>query len=155
MTPVVSESISIEAPMERVWEKVMDARCLDEWVTTHHSVDGAVSGAAEEGMTFTQKLKLAGTRFKVRWRIVEADAPRLARWEGRGPGGSCARVVYRLAADGEGTKFEYENEFDLPGGVLGKAASRVVSTAPVKREARRSLANLKRLLESNHEGPQA
>jgi uncharacterized protein YndB with AHSA1/START domain len=140
--------VSIDAPVERVWEKVMDARCLGQWVTTHDSVEGAVSGAAEEGTSFTQRLKLAGKGFKVRWLIVEADAPRLARWRGEGPGGSAARVVYRLADEGDGTRFDYENEYELPGGILGKAAGALVSKAPARREARRSLANLKRLLES-------
>ena len=148
MSPSVRESVSIDAPVERVWEKVMDARCLGEWVTTHDSVEGAVSGAAEEGMSFTQKLKLAGKGFKVRWLIVEAEPPRLARWAGEGPGGSAARVVYRLREDGSGTCFDYENEYELPGGLLGKAAGAVLSTAPAQREARRSLENLKRLLES-------
>lgn len=148
MSPSVCESVSIDAPVDRVWEKVMDARCLGEWVSTHDSVEGAVSGAAEEGMSFTQRLKVAGKRFKVRWRIVEADAPRLARWRGEGPGGSTARVVYHLVDEGDGTRFDYENEYELPGGLLGKAAGAVVTTAPARREARRSLDNLKRLLES-------
>ena len=148
MSPSVCESVSIDAPVDRVWEKVMDARCLGEWVTTHDSVDGAVSGAAEEGMSFTQKLRIAGKGFKVRWLIVEAEPPRLARWAGEGPRGSTARVVYRLSEEGSGTRFDYENEYELPGGLLGKAAGAVLSTAPARREARRSLENLKRLLES-------
>jgi len=148
VSPSVCESVSIDAPVDRVWEKVMDARCLGEWVTTHDSVDGAVSGAAEEGMSFTQKLKLAGKRFKVRWLIVEAEPPRLARWAGEGPGGSAARVVYRLSEESGGTRFDYENEYELPGGLLGKAAGAMLSTASARREARRSLENLKRLLES-------
>ncbi len=148
MSQSVRESVSIDAPLERVWEKVMDARCLGEWVTTHDTVEGAVSGAAEEGMSFTQKLRLAGKGFKVRWRIVEADPPRLARWAGEGPRRSAARVVYRLSEDGGGTRFDYENEYELPGGVLGKAAGAMLSTALARREARRSLENLKRLLEA-------
>lgn len=148
MSPSVCESVRIDAPVERVWEKVMDARCLGEWVTTHDSVEGAVSGAAQEGASFTQRLKLAGKKFKVRWLILEADAPRLARWKGEGPGGSAASVVYRLSEDGGGTRFDYENEYELPGGLLGKAAGAVFSTAPARREARRSLENLKRMLEA-------
>ena len=53
-----------------------------------------------------------------------------------------------IAANGNGTRFDYENEFELPGGVLGKAAGKMLSAAPARREARRSLENLKRLLES-------
>ena len=37
-------------------------------------------------------------------------------WEGRGPVGSHAKVVYGFEKNGEGTRFSYRNEFDLPGG---------------------------------------
>jgi hypothetical protein len=52
-----------------------------------------------------------------------------------------------LRPDGEGTHFEYENEFKAPGGLLGKAASRVVVGGVPEREAKRSLQQLKALLE--------
>ena len=73
--------------------------------------------------------------------------PALARWEGDGPAGSTARVTYRLAAEDGGTRFDYENEFALPGGALGRAAGAVLSAAPGAREARRSLERLRALLE--------
>jgi hypothetical protein len=49
--------------------------------------------------------------------------------------------------DGGRTKFEYENEFKAPGGILGAAASRVIVGGVPEREANRSLQNLKALLE--------
>ncbi len=79
--------------------------------------------------------------------MIEADRPRLAVWEGDGPAGSSANVVYRLAPEDGGTRFDYENEFALPGGVLGKAAGGLLSAAPGGREARRSLERLRSLLE--------
>ena len=72
--------------------------------------------------------------------MVEADEPRLARWEGDGPAGSPAAVSYRLEPEDGGTRFEYENEFALPGGVLGKVAGGLLSAAPggARRGARSS-----------------
>jgi hypothetical protein len=59
-----------------------------------------------------------------------------------------ARIRYELTPQGEGkTKFEYTNEFNPPGGVLGNVASRVVVGAASEREARNSLSQLKQLLE--------
>ena len=49
-------------------------------------------------------------------------------------------------ADG-GTDFHYVNEFKAPMGPLGKAASRAWVGGLPKREADKSLAQLKRLLE--------
>lgn len=151
MSPAVSESIEIAAPAGRVWATVMDAHRLGEWVTTHEAVEGAGEGVLEQGASFTQRLRLAGKSFAVDWRVVEADPPRHARWQGEGPRGSTARVSYELSADSEDgpTRFDYENEFELPGGVLGKVAGGLLSAAPARREARRTLERLKRLLEES------
>jgi uncharacterized protein YndB with AHSA1/START domain len=144
----VDETVFLAVEPERVWETVMDPSQLERWVTAHDSVSGAGPGPVAEGDSFTQKLRLAGKGFEVEWRVVEADAPRLARWEGDGPAGSTARVSYRLEPEDGGTRFEYRNEFALPGGALGKVAGGLLSAAPGKREARRSLERLRALLEN-------
>lgn len=149
MSRSVRESIVIAAPPERVWETVMDPTLLERWVTTHDSVAQASPGPVAEGDSFTQKLRLAGKSFEVDWTVVEADEPRLARWQGDGPAGSTANVVYRLEPEDGGTRFDYENEFALPGGALGKMAGGLLSAAPGRREARRSLDRLRTLLEAD------
>lgn len=148
MSRAVRESIVIAAAPERVWETIMDPTRLERWVTTHDSVAGARPGPAGVGDSFTQKLRLAGKSFKVDWTVVEAEAPKLARWEGDGPAGSTANVVYRLEPEDGGTRFEYENEFSLPGGAFGKVAGGLLSAAPGGREARRTLDRLRTLLEA-------
>jgi hypothetical protein len=97
-----------------------------------------------------QTLCLRGANFKVHWTLTEHDPPNRATWEGRGPAGSYARTSYRLAENGsgDGTHFEYENEFKAPGGFLGAAASKVLVGGVSEREARRSLQQLKALLEA-------
>lgn len=150
MSRSVNETIFLAVPPERVWDTVMDPTLLERWVTAHDSVSGVGPGAVAAGATFTQKLRLAGKSFEVEWRVAEADRPRLARWEGDGPAGSSARVAYLLAAEDGGTRFEYENEFALPGGMLGRLAGGVLAAAPGAREARRSLERLRTLLEPQH-----
>ena len=149
MARSVRESVVLAAEPQRVWDTVMDPSMLERWVTTHDSVSGGHQGPVAEGTSFTQKLRLAGKSFEVDWTVIEADAPRLARWEGKGPAGSTARVVYRLEPEEGGTRFDYENEFALPGGMLGKVAGGLLSAAPGKREARRSLDRLRALLEGD------
>jgi hypothetical protein len=83
----------------------------------------------------------------VHWTLTEAERPHRATWEGKGPAGSYARTSYRLTPGGSGTQFEYENEFKAPGGILGRAASRVLVGGQPEREAQRSLQQLKALLE--------
>jgi len=141
------ERIEIEADPQAVWDLVMDPNRLGEWVHAHRGVSGVPDGALEAGSKFRQKLSLAGVPFKVRWTVAELEEPGFARWEGKGPARSSAGVTYRLSAANGGTCFDYTNSFDLPAGPVGKAAAHAVSAATAKREARKSLARLKALLE--------
>jgi uncharacterized protein YndB with AHSA1/START domain len=140
----------IEAPVEKVWETVMNPACLSEWVTIHRAVEDVSSRPLRKGSTMEQTLHLRGVSFRVHWTLVELHAPTHAEWKGEGPARSRASICYELTADGEhATQFEYTNEFTPPGGPLGTVASRVIVGAASEREAERSLARLKALLEKS------
>jgi uncharacterized protein YndB with AHSA1/START domain len=140
--------IDIDAPPERVYAVMLDPARLHEWVTIHRKLHHVDEGTPRKGFHMDQTLSLRHAPFKVHWTLTEADQPHAATWEGRGPAGSYARTSYRLRpGPGGGTRFEYENEFKAPGGILGKAASRVIVGGVPEREANRSLENLKALLE--------
>jgi len=145
---VVQVKIDIAAPVERVWETVMDPHQLKYWVTIHRSVRDVSDHPMNKGSTMDQVLHLRGVSFHVHWTLVDVSAPAHAEWEGRGPAHSKARIRYDLASDGEGqTVFEYTNEFTPPGGRLGQVASWVIMGATSEREANNSLARLKALVE--------
>ena len=143
----VEETVQIEASPEEVWAVVMDPHRLGDWVTAHREVSDAPEGKLSEGASFKQKLQVAGPSFKVKWTVVEATEPTLAVWKGKGPAGTTADVRYELIAENGGTRFEYCNNFELPGGPLAKAAGGIAGR-PATKQARESLANLKKLLES-------
>jgi carbon monoxide dehydrogenase subunit G len=149
MGDVVSQSIEIDAPMQEVWDLVMDPERLGDWVTIHESVSDVPEGDLKKGSRFRQKMKLKGVPLKVKWEIAAIDAPRSARWEGEAAAGAKARISYELSENGDGTVFDYENEFDMPGGKVGKLAGRAFNAASGNREATKSLARLKELLEDD------
>jgi carbon monoxide dehydrogenase subunit G len=143
----VERSIEIDAPRERVWEKLMDPRCLEQWVSIHKSLKDAPPGELEKGSELTQCLHMAGTSFNVHWKVKEADAPTHAVWDGRGPVRSKASVIYDLEDAGNGrTLFHYVNEFKSPGGPFGGIVDRVTG-GTAERAADKTLDNLKKLLE--------
>lgn len=144
---LVTSSVVIEAPPERVWAVVMDPLRLAEWVTIHRALRTATPGPPHEGAQMEQILHVRGADIRVRWLLVECIAPSLARWEGHGPARSQAAIEYRLVAVGEGTRFDYRNEFQPPFGAVGEIASRTVMGQVPQREADRSLAALRRLVE--------
>ena len=144
---LVTAAIDIDAPREEVFEAALDPQRLDRWVTIHRRVNRADEGPPREGYELDQTLCLRGANFKVRWKLTEHEPNVRATWEGRGPAHSYARTTYRLSDNGGGTRFEYENEFKPPGGLIGRAAGAVLVGGVPEREARRSLQRLKALLE--------
>jgi uncharacterized membrane protein len=145
---LVHHTIKIEAPVERVWETIMDPHRLGEWVTIHRAVRDAPSEPTRKGATMEQAMHMRGLNFHVHWTLVDVNAPTHAEWSGRGPAHSRARIRYELKSDGDdATEFEYFNEFTTPGGRLGNVATRMIMGEASDREARNSLARLKNLLE--------
>jgi carbon monoxide dehydrogenase subunit G len=142
---MVERTIQIAAPPEAIYDVVMDPKRLGDWVTIHHGLEKAPAGKLRKGSRLTQSLKLAGRRFRVNWTVVENDPGRVV-WEGRGPVASRARVEYGFSPNGKGTRFSYSNEYELPGGPLGKIAGRAVAKVTEK-ELEGSLRRLKSLLE--------
>ena len=140
----VQAEIDIDAPIERVWETVMDPQRLGDWVTIHKSVENVSRVPLRRGATMDQAMHVVGITFHVHWRLVEVTPPTEAEWEGGGPAHSDAAIHYVLERmDTGGTRFRYTNEFHPPGGRLGSVASRLIVGATSEREATRSLARLK------------
>lgn len=143
----VGTEIEIAAPPQAVYDTMMDPGRLGEWVTIHRGVANAPDPPLTEGDSFEQKMALAGKSFTVTWTVARADPPTAADWEGKGPAGSGARVSYRIEEAGDGSRVRYENEFDFPAGFLGAVAGRLLVRSPAKKEAEKTLGQLKELLE--------
>jgi carbon monoxide dehydrogenase subunit G len=142
----LEREIHIDAAPEAVYDKLMDPNCLGEWVTIQDKLLEAPDGDLERGDELVQRCKVAGRKFKLCWRVDQADRPRKTIWTGRGPLGAKARVTYDLAANDGGTDFTYTNEYDLPGGPVGRLAGRAVIGASGA-EADQTLKRLKDLIE--------
>jgi uncharacterized protein YndB with AHSA1/START domain len=139
----VTTSIDIDAPPQAVWDVVMDAERLEEWVTIHRRLEDFTED------TMNQVLCVRGVNFHVKWELTEKRRPHRALWKGRGPARSRAETEYTLKAIDGGTRFEYRNEFKAPLGPLGAAASRALVGGVPEREANASLQRLKEIVEAS------
>jgi carbon monoxide dehydrogenase subunit G len=143
----VEREIEIKAPAQDLYDVIMDPERLKDWVTIHKRLEQAPDGGLRKGSTLTQCLKLAGQTFKVKWKVVENDRAERVVWEGQGPLRSKAKVIYEMAPAGDGaTHFSYVNEYDLPGGPLGRMAGPAVRRVTGK-ELDASLEKLRKLVE--------
>jgi uncharacterized protein YndB with AHSA1/START domain len=71
----IDRTIEIQAPPERVWRALTDARDMARWFEV--SIDGAIAEGAEVWMTSTHP-DYAGQRFRVRF--TELTPPRRLVW---------------------------------------------------------------------------
>lgn len=145
---VITNEIEITAPPQAVWDVIMDPSRFGEWVTIHRAVKLQSPDPAAAGARMEQDMHLNGVNFRVRWTLAEVRAPEFAEWQGRGPAFSKALIRYQLRPTATGTTaFTYTNEFSTPGGPLADLANRFVVGRASEHEARRSLAQLKALIE--------
>jgi uncharacterized protein YndB with AHSA1/START domain len=144
---LVTASVHVPAPPERVWALVMDPRSLGEWVTIHRKLLHADPGPPRVGYEMEQQVHMRGVSLDVHWKLVECVPSRLAVWEGRGPARSRARTEYSLRPEGSGTRFDYRNEFRVPLGPVGALVSRALVGGMPEREANRTLQRLRDHLE--------
>lgn len=140
---VVVASTRIDAPAEQVWQLVMDASRLGEWVTIHRKLERADEGPVRVGYRMDQQLHLRGVNIDVHWKLVECAPCERAVWEGRGPARARARTEYLLSAENGGTRFDYRNEFHPPFGPLGAVVSRALVGGMPEREAAHTLDRLR------------
>ncbi len=141
----IERKVDLSVDPDEVYRLLMDPDRLGEWVTIHAGFENAPD-RLEQGAEMVQKLKVAGQRFRVSWKVTEDDRPSLVVWDGKGPAWTKARVVYAIEDRAGTTRFSYFNEYHLPGGAAGRIAGRAISAA-ASREVERSLDHLKRLLE--------
>ena len=144
---LVTASIHIDAPPQVVWETVMDPEQLSKWVTIHRRLVHSQGGTPRVGYTMDQQIHLRGVTLEVHWELVRCSPCQRAVWEGRGPARSRAQTEYVLSANGEGTDFDYRNEFRAPLGPIGAIASRALVGGVPLREANRSLQRLRAHIE--------
>lgn len=144
----VEVSTQIAVGPEEVWGVIMDPDRLGDWVTIHRKLGEVSDRPLKRHSKLVQTLCLRGTNFRVHWEVSDLEVNQMAVWDGRGPARSRAHTEYRLSPDGDGgTRFDYVNEFKAPLGPLGAAASRALVGGLPEREAKKTLAKLKSLLE--------
>lgn len=143
----LERTIEIDASPEEVYDTLTNPHCLGEWVTIQDELVEAPEGPLKAGDRITQRMKVVGRKFEVSWDVEVADRPGKVQWAGNGPMGSVARATYVLEpGDGGGTRFFYTNEYEVPGGPVGKVAGRALVSASGG-EADASLERLKKFIE--------
>ena len=138
----------VEAPVPRVWERLVDWERQADWMVDARSV--SVLSEAREGVGVELRCRtgilgvvvnddLSVTEWQEPWVLGVRHLGLLVRGVG----------AFELAPTAYGTRLEWWEEAEAPGGVVGDALAGVLVVPWVTRVFRRSLARFKRVCESD------
>ncbi|MEV6549417.1 SRPBCC family protein [Streptomyces sp. NPDC051597] len=107
----VSAEARLEAPAEKVWERLTDFTAYGEWNATHTGFPHGGPARLELGATYAENMRLMGFPAEVVWTVEEFEAGRLLGVRGKGPMGVIVGNRYTLTPDGDATVVRIDGEF--------------------------------------------
>ena len=132
---IVHTKIGIDAPIERVWETVMDPKRSRDWVTIHRESARCPTNRSVKGQRWSRSSTCAASRSECTGRWLTSASRTRAEWEGRGPAHSVPASVTSSRQTRTVRPFQYTNEFQCPAGVSEMSQARVIVGAASEREA--------------------
>lgn len=138
----VNRSITINAPLEKVFNYLSDPNAQPEWVPSLVSVTD-VTGSGE-GQQYRWTYKMAGVLLNGETTVTE-HIPNKRRVT-QSKGGVISTWIIKLEPNDGGTMMELDIEYTVPVPVLGKLAEKLVLKRN-EREADLAMTNIKEQME--------
>ncbi|HET7727619.1 MAG TPA: SRPBCC family protein [Candidatus Limnocylindrales bacterium] len=145
----VRDVVDIHAPIERVWDFIVDYARWPEWQTNLIELRdfGGVPGTV--GFTYTAVYKGLGRRLEGRFEVTVSEPPRLLEEKGHLPGTGEAKSSTLLEATPDGgTTVTFTLDYQMTGGFLGDIADRLVFEHAMERDFHTSGLTMKELIEA-------
>ncbi|HLI51148.1 MAG TPA: SRPBCC family protein [Thermomicrobiaceae bacterium] len=149
--PQIQKTATINAPIERVFEAIDDPEMMPRYVPSVTKVSDIHRTDERLRDTFRVTYEMLGIHFDQLFTYTEYDRPR--RITARFTGPMTGTMSCRLEPHGDSTLATVEIDYQMPGGVLGKAADRLVAERMNERTAEHMLENIKALVESQGAPP--
>jgi len=145
----IARTIEIARPPEEIFDYITDLDRLTEWATMVKETRDLGDRPIKQGTTFSQTIKAAGSvDIDCDWHVKQLQRPRHVHYEATAPdGGQMQMSQTIMPLDGGRSKVEIDLDYEVPGGILGQIADKLVFEGQNEKEADASLENLKRILE--------
>ncbi|MFJ6788994.1 type II toxin-antitoxin system Rv0910 family toxin [Streptomyces angustmyceticus] len=123
----VTAQARIDAPAEKLWDRLTDFDSYGEWNATHTAFPKGGPESLEVGAAYEENMKLMGFPAEVVWTVRELEPGRLLDIQGKGPMGVSLGMRYALTRDGGATDVRIDGTFtgaavSLMGGKLKDSA---------------------------------
>ena len=140
--PKIHKTISISAPVEKVFAYVTDPTKLPEWFVGLTEVTDVTGSGVGQHNRWTYSM--IGIPFHGESKIIE-QVPN-ERSVSKQEGGMTSTIAFTFAPQEGGTKVDFDVDYNIPVPVLGKLAEKLVFKRN-QREAAMSMQNIKERLE--------
>lgn len=144
----ISSQISVSCPPERVFTVLQDVSRLAEFSHMTMAVRNAPARALQKGDRFEQTVKVLGIVFDTEWVVTELVEGSTVRFEGTSKGNGRAVMTQQVIHEGDGSRVEFEVEYDPPLGIIGDIADKVLFERRHEEATEQILARLKQVCES-------
>lgn len=144
MTRVV-KSIPIDAPVEKVFLRCDDPNAMALYVPSVTSVSNVQRSDKRIGDTFQAKYGMMGAHFDEDFTFTEYEKNR--RIKAHFDGAMKGSMGITLEPQGKSTKATLETEYEVSGGIIGKAVNKLLFERMNEKNVERLLENLKMVCE--------
>ena len=142
----IHKSIDIDAPAERVFAMLTDPKRLPEYAPGLISVENIRQTEQHLGDSFRAIYSVLGLHFPMTFTATEYEQP--TKLTTRFEGGMKGTWTWRLSPRGKSTHLTTAMEYEMAGGILGKAMNAVLVERMNEKNAERLLENLKLVSEA-------
>ena len=142
----IHKAIDIDAPAERVFEMLTDPKRILEYAPGVISVEDIRQTEQHLGDSFRATYSVLGVHFPMTFTATEYEQP--TRLTTRFEGGMKGTWSWLLEPRGTSTHLTTSMEYEMAGGMLGKAMNAVLVERMNEKNAERLLENLKLVSEA-------
>jgi len=107
----VTAQARIDAPTEKLWDRLTDFDSYGEWNATHTAFPKGGPETLEVGAAYEENMKLMGFPAEVVWTVRELEPGRLLDVQGKGPMGVSLGMRYALTPEGGATDVRIDGTF--------------------------------------------
>lgn len=143
--PIVTQSIIVEAPQEKVFRFVSDPNRATTFIPGLNRISNLSSPEPKVGRTWEWEFNWFGVVLSGQTECRQFDSPRVYQFETLT--GARSRWTYKCDPENSHTKLNLEVEYEVPQNLFAKVAAAPVLEKMNRNRAGEVLANIKALLE--------
>jgi len=139
--PSVKTSVTINAPIEKVFDTIVDPELTAQWSAGISDVTNIKGNHWEKGSSADFTYHVLGMKFTQQMITSEIEKPRKVIYEMTG--GFPGTFGFTLEPQGQATKVDTRIDYSVPGGIIGKIANQLLLERMNKKNMEDSAEGLK------------